>query len=89
MKSQRKTIMSVQNSNIDVVYEQKFWLQIIGDHLRFIVSSLDSNETQILQLKEIADQLLNDVRNNEDVIQESIQLIKDVNQLKKRYCLDT
>lgn len=97
MKSLKKNKGSSQKQKqkqkppIDLAFEHQFWLQIIGDHLRFILTCVDHRETEIIQsatqLKETADQLLDDARNNQNVTNDAIELVKEVIQLKKEILL--
>lgn len=62
-------------------FEHTFWLQILGDHSRFILSSLSQNEHKMIEkareFKEFFDKSLNKARELKN-IEESIQLASEV-----------
>ena len=57
---------TVPNPTVAILDEHRFWLQILGDHLRFMELSLHVGETELLQrvadLQAIADTLLQEAR---------------------------
>jgi len=69
-----------------IIFENNFWLQIVGDHLRFFKSTLaiderDTIET-VVQNQQFADQLLELSRQNQDVSTQALKLALTVRQLK-------
>ena len=89
--SLKKINKTYKEHDIDFTFEHKFWLQIIGDHLRFILTSLDPREILMIesttQLIEIADQLLDSARENQEITAKAKQLVLTVSKLKKEILL--
>ena len=71
---------------MSVNFEHRFWLQILGDHLRFIKMTLAVKEVQLLQETErlipILDSLLEQVRRNQNPLAEINQAVSAVKNLK-------
>lgn len=71
----------------DIIFEHKFWLQVLGDHLRFFEKTLAASETTFLTrtetLKQKADSLLERARMNENPFDEIIVFTADIYDLKK------
>ena len=71
---------------MSINFEHRFWLQILGDHLRFIKMTLAVKEVQLLQETErlipILDFLLEQVRKNQNPLAEINQAVAAVKNLK-------
>lgn len=63
-------MIELNNYNNELLFEHRFWLQILGDHARFIISALPSTEMNLVQksnyFKSLFDNLLNNSRKNLD-----------------------
>ena len=73
---------------MDINFEHRFWLQILGDHLRFIENSLAAKEVELLEraksLKVHLDELLISARQNKNIRTEPIlSAVNDVKNLKQ------
>lgn len=71
---------------MDLAFENRFWVQILGDHMRFIEKALHVRETELLGrtkiLKEELDSLLTKARNNRLVIENILPVVESVKELK-------
>lgn len=72
---------------VDVAFENKFWLQILGDHMRFLLIALPSLEQSLLEqaddFKDLADTLLDQARSNIDVSATAYQLAYEIYAFKR------
>lgn len=75
---------------MSINFENRFWLQILGDHVRFFEMTLASKETQLIQetqrLKLVLDTLLNEARReraNSPKIETILRTVEEVKELKK------
>ncbi|SNW62641.1 Protein of unknown function DUF2935 [Orpheovirus IHUMI-LCC2] len=73
-------------NQIDIIFEHQFWLQILGDHMRFIIGTTSSEEADIVQratlLRDEADSLLETARSGVDVTEDAIPTINKIRELK-------
>ena len=71
---------------MDVDFENRFWLQILGDHSRFIASALAPTETELLgrvkRLKEELDLLLKEARRGSLASNRVLPVVEEVKNLK-------
>lgn len=71
---------------MSIIFEHKFWLQILGDHLRFIKMTLVTKEVQLLQETErlipVLDSLLEQARRNQNPLAQINQAVAEVKNLK-------
>lgn len=71
---------------MSILFEHKFWLQILGDHLRFIKMTLAAKEVQLLQETErlipVLDSLLEQARRNQNPLAQINQAVAEVKNLK-------
>lgn len=67
-------------------FEHRFWLQILGDHMRFIENTLAPIENDLISvaedLKNKSDNLLNLARKQQDVTSDAIRLTQDIKEFK-------
>ncbi len=74
-------------ANNDVLFEHRFWIQILGDHLRFFKLTLSRKEKDILyqvrNLIEKGDALQNDADVNKVVLADVLDFVEQVKELKK------
>jgi hypothetical protein len=90
MRSQSQMInTNSMNLNDKINFEHRFWLQVLGDHLRFIENTLSSNEIKNLEmaksLKQKADNLLQLVKQQSQLsnqLNDIINLVNDIKQFK-------
>lgn len=58
----------MDNYGNEILFEHRFWLQILGDHARFIINALPCTEANLAkkadEFKQLFDRLLNVARNN-------------------------
>jgi len=85
MTSENKSISAI-NAN-DKNFEDLFWLQVLGDHMRFILAKLAVKEEELIkttkQLKQTSDDLLNAVRASTAVsVGSKIALCQEIGKLK-------
>ncbi len=74
----------------DINFENRYWLQILGDHLRFIEMALAPKEKELIErtvsLKKITDQLLDEARQSKkykkDKIEKIIPVVQSIKELK-------
>lgn len=94
-RRRQSSLLPVQNV-FDMAYEHKFWLQVLGDHMRFLLDSLGYQEKLLLEraegLKRRADTLLDSARapaldpsgmDMDHLTRQSLSLVKDIGKLKK------
>ena len=75
---------------MSINFENRFWLQILGDHVRFFEMTLAPKEIQLLQeaqrLKVVLDTLLNEARRkreNSPSVETILRTVGEVKELKK------
>lgn len=71
---------------IDIIFEHQFWLQILGDHMRFIIGTTSTQEADIVQratsLRDEMDSLLETARSGTDVTEDAVPIVTRIRQLK-------
>ena len=71
---------------MDLNFENRFWLQILGDHMRFVDEKLKHNETELLGrvkiLKEKLDSLLKEARKGSVKTERILPVVEEVKKLK-------
>ena len=75
-----------KRKKMDLNFENRFWLQILGDHLRFIEGSLHVKEAELLgrvkRLKETLDELLKEARSKSVRPEKILPVVEEVKKLK-------
>ena len=86
IKQGQNTNTSFKNLNDQINFEHRFWLQILGDHMRFIEDQLAFSEKDLLEtakiLKDQCDNLLQFARQQQNILNDAINLIQEVKKFK-------
>lgn len=78
--------LKISNIKMDLDFENRFWLQILGDHARFIEEKLKHDETELLgrvsNLKDQLDTLLKEARKGSVRSDRILPVVEEVKKLK-------
>src|SRR5690554_2970223 len=77
---------NLYKESIDIIFEHQFWLQILGDHMRFVIGTASSEEENIVgrakSLRDEVDSLLDNARSGVDVTEDAVPVVTRIRQLK-------